>query len=315
MLKPTVEDLMVRAAWLYYHDNLTHQEIADKLRVSRVKVTRLLQKARQSGVVEIRITRPLPLDFSVSQQLEERFGLRSVVVVKGMPPLAATLDEVGYTAVEYLAQTLRPDDIVGFGWSTTLRHMAPHTDRLERGSASQVVDLVGSMLGQAIPYSVSGRVATALGVPLAALSVPSIVRSPVAYEAIVQDPNIAGTLRLARRSTLAVVGVGDVGPRNALVVGGYVTAHELAGLRAHGVVGDVLMRFYDIHGQPVPYEADTQIVGLTWDELKALPHVVALAAGPTKPAPLLGLLRSGICHTLITDLATARGILALDAGG
>lgn len=306
---------MVRAAWLYYHDNLTHQEIADKLRVSRVKVTRLLQKARQSGVVEIRITRPLPLDFSVSQQLEERFGLRSVIVVKGMPPLAATLDEVGYTAVEYLAQTLRPDDIVGFGWSTTLRHMAPHTDRLERGSASQVVDLVGSMLGQAIPYSVSGRVATALGVPLAALSVPSIVRSPVAYEAIVQDPNIAGTLRLARRSTLAVVGVGDVGPRNALVVGGYVTAHELADLRAHGVVGDVLMRFYDIHGQPVPYEADTQIVGLTWDELKALPHVVALAAGPTKPAPLLGLLRSGICHTLITDLATARGILALDAGG
>ncbi len=313
MIKPTTEDLMVRAAWMYYHDDLTHQEIADKLHVSRVKVTRLLQKARQSGVVEIRITRPLPLDFSVSQQLEDRFHLRDVIVVKGLPPLAATLDEIGHTAVEYLAQVLRPGAILGFGWSSTLAHMAAHVDRLRCAGGCQVVDLVGSMLGQAVPYSVSGKVAAALNAPLSPLSAPAIVRNMVAYDAIVQDPNIASTLALARRSTVAVVGVGDVGPLNALVTGGYVTTDELAALRAHGVVGDVLMRFYDINGQPVPYEADTQIIGLTWEELRALPHVVALAAGPTKPAPLLGLLRSGICHTLITDLSTARSILALDA--
>lgn len=314
MINPSSEDLMVRAAWMYYHDDMTHQEIADKLRLSRVKVTRLLQKARQSGIVEIRITRPLPLDFEVSQQLEERFHLRDVVVVKGMPSLAATHDEIGRTAVEYLEQIIQPGDILGFGWSSTVGRMSAHIDRLEITVQCQVVDLLGSMLGQMNPYSVSGKVAAALGVPLAALSVPVIVRNPVAYEAIIQDHNIASTLDLARRSTVAVVGVGDVGPQNALVVGSYVTPAELDNLRARGVVGDVLMRFYNISGEPIYHEADAHIIGLTWEDLKRIPHVIALAAGPTKPAPLLGLLRSGICHTLITDLSTARGILALDSG-
>ncbi len=314
MINLSHEDLMVRAAWMYYHDNMTHQEIADKLHLSRVKVTRLLQKARRAGIVEIRITRPLPLDFEVSQQLEDRFRLRDVVVVKGMPSLAATHDEIGRTAVEYLGQIIQPGDILGFGWSSTVGHMSAYMNRLRVSVPCQVVDLLGSMLGQVNPYSVSSKVAAALGVPLAALSVPVIVRNRVAYEAILQDPNIAGTLALARRSTVAVVGVGDVGPQNALVVGGYVTPAELDNLRSRGVVGDVLMRFYNIAGEPIYHEADDYIVGLTWDELKALPHVIALAAGPTKPAPLLGLLRSGICHTLITDLNTARGILALETG-
>jgi DNA-binding transcriptional regulator LsrR (DeoR family) len=190
--------------------------------------------------------------------------------------------------------------------------MSAHLDRLECAGGCQVVDLVGSMLGQENPYSVSGRVAAALGVPLMALPVPAIVRNPIAYEAILQDPNIANTLALARHSTIAVVGVGDVGPQNALVTGGYVLPGELGHLRARGVVGDVLMRFYNIAGEPINQDADARIIGLTWDELKALPHVIALSAGATKPAPLLGLLRSGICHTLITDLNTGHAILALD---
>lgn len=310
----TYEDMMVRAAWMYYYDNMTHQEIAEKLRVSRVKVTRLLQRARRSGVVEIRITRPLPLDFEIGREMEERFHLHDVVVVKGMPSLAATLDEIGRAAVEYLEQVIRPGDVLGFGWSSTVGRMAAYTDRLQCAGGCQVVDLVGSMLGQVNPYSVSGKVAAALDVPLAALSVPVIVQSEVVHDAIVHDPNIAGTLELARRSTIAVVGVGDVGPNNALVAGGYLKPAELDNLRARGVVGDVLMRFYDISGQPIEHEADRRIIGLTWADLTHIPRVIVLAAGPTKPAPVLGLLRGGFCHTLITDLSTARAILTLDGG-
>ncbi|NJL94867.1 MAG: helix-turn-helix domain-containing protein [Anaerolineae bacterium] len=54
------QELMIRAAWMYYHDALTHQEIAEKLNTSRVKITRLLQQAREQGIVEIRVTAPLP---------------------------------------------------------------------------------------------------------------------------------------------------------------------------------------------------------------------------------------------------------------
>jgi DNA-binding transcriptional regulator LsrR (DeoR family) len=306
------EDLMVSTAWMYYNDNMTHQQIAEKLRISRVRVTRLLQKARSSGIVEIRITRPLPFDFEIAHKMEERFNLRDVIVVKGMPSMAATLDEIGRAAIDYLQQIIEPGHILGFGWSSTVSHMAAYTDRLECAGGCQVVDLVGSMLGQMNPYSVSGKVADALGVPLAALSVPVIVQSEVVYDAILHEPNIAWTLDLARRCTIAVVGVGDMGPNNALVAGGYIKPAELNSLRARGVVGEVLMRFYDIDGQHIELEADRRIIGLNWADLSRIPNLVVLAAGPTKPAPLLGLLRSGLCHTLITDLSTARSVLTLD---
>ena len=46
-------DLMTIAAWLYYEKRMTHEEIARELKMNRVGVTRLLQKAREKGIVKI----------------------------------------------------------------------------------------------------------------------------------------------------------------------------------------------------------------------------------------------------------------------
>lgn len=42
------EHAMVRAAELYYNDGLLQSEVADKLRLSRWKVGRLLEEARST---------------------------------------------------------------------------------------------------------------------------------------------------------------------------------------------------------------------------------------------------------------------------
>ena len=46
---------MVLASKLYYKDNLTQQQIAQQLNVSRMKVSRLIQQAKDEGVVRITI--------------------------------------------------------------------------------------------------------------------------------------------------------------------------------------------------------------------------------------------------------------------
>ena len=48
---------------LYYLKGLTQQEIADKLNISRTKVSRYLTKARGGQIVEIKINYPA-VDFS-----------------------------------------------------------------------------------------------------------------------------------------------------------------------------------------------------------------------------------------------------------
>ena len=51
------DDLLARLAWLYYIENLTQQEIGDRLNMPRVKVARLLKKARDEGIFEFRIVK------------------------------------------------------------------------------------------------------------------------------------------------------------------------------------------------------------------------------------------------------------------
>lgn len=54
-MTPNDKRILVKVAYMYYDENMTQQEIADKLGVSRPSVSRMLQKARQNGIVEIKI--------------------------------------------------------------------------------------------------------------------------------------------------------------------------------------------------------------------------------------------------------------------
>lgn len=50
--------LLTKASKLYYEQGYTQQAIADYLRISRPKVSRLLQQARDEGIVNITVLSP-----------------------------------------------------------------------------------------------------------------------------------------------------------------------------------------------------------------------------------------------------------------
>jgi DNA-binding transcriptional regulator LsrR (DeoR family) len=303
------EELLVQAAWMYYYDDMTQQQIATKLGISRIKVTRLLQEARSNGVVEIKLLRPLPAHFEISHQLERTFRLKQAVVVSTAVTREETLKHLGRATAAYLASVAPPRSIIGFGYSRTVGHVADFVDLLAGLTECQIVDLIGCNLGQPNPYSISAKIADALSLPVAALTVPVVVASDAAYRAIVSDPNIKQTLGLAARSAVALIGLGDVSLHNTLFRGGYLATGELEHFRERGVVGDVLLHCFDIDGRPIRHELDRRIIGLTWDQIETIPQVIAVATGPTKVAPILGFVRSGLCGTLITDAQTASAVL------
>jgi DNA-binding transcriptional regulator LsrR (DeoR family) len=299
-------DYMVRAAWMYYEDELTHAQIARKLHLSRVKVTRLLKRAREQGIVEIRVMQPVPPDMEMSRQLEAAFGLQEAVVVA-----SDTSEQLARAAAEMLLYLIESGQNIGFGWSSTVSQMATYVPRQDAPCDCTVVDLVGSMLGKANPYSVSGKIADALQAQLLPLAVPVMVSSAHAHDTLLAEPGIHNTIAAARSSRLAFVGVGEVGPTNTLVEIGYLPPRTMDDLQAAGAVGEMLMRYFDINGNPVPNDADERIIGLRLDDLRQIPNVVLVAYGNHKADALLGALRSGIPQTFITDMSTAT--LLLDA--
>ena len=49
------EEQVARIAWFYYHDGLTQSEISDRLGLTRLKVSRLLEKGHQPALFAYRL--------------------------------------------------------------------------------------------------------------------------------------------------------------------------------------------------------------------------------------------------------------------
>jgi lsr operon transcriptional repressor len=69
------EDLTIRVAWLYYQHGLTQEQIARKFRVSRATVARVLQRARQGGLVEFRFAPGPERMMLLEERLREQYAL------------------------------------------------------------------------------------------------------------------------------------------------------------------------------------------------------------------------------------------------
>ena len=75
------EDLTIRVAWLYHQHGLTQEQIGRKFRVSRATVARVLQRARQEGLVEFRFAPGPERLMLLEEKLRGHHALEEVILV------------------------------------------------------------------------------------------------------------------------------------------------------------------------------------------------------------------------------------------
>jgi len=126
---------MAEVARLYYVRELTQQQIAQRLGVSRFKVLRLLEQARVEGVVRFEIDEPVPVVDHLSRELEERFGVAATVVER---------DVAGATA-HLLPRLLTAGDVLGVAWGETLAAVAGKLPELD--GEIPIVQICGAIEG------------------------------------------------------------------------------------------------------------------------------------------------------------------------
>ena len=121
-------ELITRAAWHYYNDGLTQNDVAEVLGVSRIKVSRLLERGRQTGLIELRINAPHAGCLTLQKQLASAFGLVDARVVPSANDIAV-VPRIGRAAASFLMQKLEDNDLLAIGWgetvTTALRYAAP----------------------------------------------------------------------------------------------------------------------------------------------------------------------------------------------
>ena len=99
------EEILTRIAWYYYNDGLTQNEIGDKLNMSRIKVSRLLESGRRSGIIQVRINSRYQGCLTLERQIKERYGLLEAYVVPQLPDQDPS-DRLGQAAAQERLSTL-----------------------------------------------------------------------------------------------------------------------------------------------------------------------------------------------------------------
>jgi DNA-binding transcriptional regulator LsrR (DeoR family) len=307
--------LMTRAARLYHEEGLNQTEVAHRLGLTQVAVSRLLKKAEEHGIVRTTVLTPPGTFADLEGLLEEKFGLTQAIVGDAMRDSEEfVLNAIGSAAAQYIESTLKAGEVIGISsWSASLLSMVEHMHPPKKSENCLVVQMLGGV-GNPSAEEHANRLAIRLARLVHGnarfLAAPGVVGSASAAKVIAQDPYVSEVMALFEKVTLALVGVGSIEPSDLVASSGNIfSREELEALQRKGAVGDICLRFYDVNGREVKGAFDGRVIGIDLASLRRVPRSVALCGGKRKFPAILGALRGKWVNTLITDQYTAQRLV------
>jgi DNA-binding transcriptional regulator LsrR (DeoR family) len=301
--------LATRVARRYFLDQRSKIEIAAEFSISRFKVARLLDLARESGIITITITGPGSLDLALSDRLRERFGLRHAVVVStSTGDDARVRRQLGEVAADLLTEIATPDDVLGLGWARAVLEMAAHLRNLQ---VSRVVQLTGALTRPEVEVSATELVrdvARRAQAPASVFYAPMIVSDAAAARALSRQQQLVDAFARFDTVTKAVIGVGGWDPPSSTLYDA-LTQPERDLMRRGGVHADLSGALLDIDGRPVKTPLSKRIIAISPAQLRRIPEVIAIAYGLEKVSAARAALGGGYIDALVTHTAFAEHLL------
>jgi DNA-binding transcriptional regulator LsrR (DeoR family) len=302
--------LVYQAARLYYLEDATQAEIAQRIGTSRPTVSRLLAEARETGVVEVRIRNPeRGVTADLERELTQTLGLVAAYITVETPGIdPGTLLVPG--AIDALSHAeLRPGDALLVSSGATVYSVAQQ--QLPPMPGVVLCPTLGGLEEPAPQYQ-TNEITRSLALKVQA--VPAMLYAPAMptpdlYDVLVRDPQLQRVQLLWRTARAALLGVGAP-PRTRSTLPSVLPVGSDA-MRA--AIGDICGRPYDRDGQPIDFPGVERLIAITLDGLRRIPHTIALAVGPDKVESILVAARAGYLNTLVTDRNTA--LLLLEAAG
>lgn len=300
------DDLRTRAAWLYYIEGMTQDQVAQELGFTRARVLRMLAAARQDGTVQIRVMSPLSRCVELERILESRFGIERAIVIPSPRDESKVNAILGATVGAYIADTLTDNMTIGLGWGQTLSTALAAIPRRPY-SGVRVVSLLGSLtkVNAFNPSEFAWRFADQVGAECYLMAGPVFAPDVHTRRALMEHAGMQELSRRVAQLDLAIVSVGDLSPQSTFSRFGLLGRPEIASLERAGAVGDVLCRFIDADGRIVDHEINDRVVAVHPDALSGARKLVLASGGWHKSPAILAAIRLLHPNVLVTDEVVA----------
>ncbi|MFT4123635.1 MAG: sugar-binding domain-containing protein [Microbacteriaceae bacterium] len=303
----------LRAAHLYYLQDLTMQAIAQELHVSRSSVSRLLGYARDSGLVEIRLRDPS--EAGLVEEIARRHDVTAhIVPVPDHTGDADRLDRVALSCARMLPRFVDSSMTVGVAWGSTLsavsRFLAPseaHNVRIVQLNGA------GNTRTTGVDYAseILRRFGDAFGAIVEQFPVPAFFDEPATKQAMWRERSTRRVLDIQHSMDVAIFGVGSPLAQvpSHVYMGGYLERADYRSLDADRVVGDVATVFFRADGSWRDVALNRRASGPSLDVLRRAPRRVCVVSGVSKVPSLRGALAAGVVTDLVLDESAARALV------
>jgi DNA-binding transcriptional regulator LsrR (DeoR family) len=308
--RPSEVVLAARVARQYYLEGVSKVDIADRLGISRFRVARLLDSARDAGMIRIEIGLPGGnLDAGLSAELCSAFGLKHAFVFNFPDDEQGLLrHRLGEAAGQALMDLITPGDVLGMSWSRALSALAASLTQIPPCPIVQLTGAVPPPDGLDLLHLVRS-VARVGGGPAHVFYAPMLLDDAQTAAAMRRQSDIAGAFALVPSVTIAVVAIGAWAPGLSTIYDA-VTPDERGALAGLGVCAEMAGVFIGEDGRPVATPLDSRMIVTPGPVLGRIPFVLSVAYGAAKSPAVCAAIRGGLVHGLVTHASLARALLS-----
>ncbi|SNT10368.1 DNA-binding transcriptional regulator LsrR, DeoR family [Anaerovirgula multivorans] len=303
------DNLIYKVTWFYYADNMTQQEIAEHLGISRMRVVRLLNQAKSDGVIKFKINPDAKAILDLEHDLMKNFHLEDVFVVPSTPNHVN--DNIAKGAAQYIEDKIEANAFINIGYGDTVSRTINHLIySLEKPTSLVTLSGGVSYYTSAIVAGTANRSTTSITPNIHILPAPLLVSSEEVANILLQEKSVQDVMNMSELSHMSIVGIGSVSDTATIFKYGIASENDLTLLQMQGAVGDILSQFYDKNGNVVQANLHKKLISIKLDTLKTSHKTIGVAGGREKVQAIYSALIGGYIDVLITDEDTAKSLIS-----
>lgn len=299
------DKLLTKVAWYYYIEGYTQQEIGEYLSIPRLRVNRLLDKARKAGIIQFSVREGDSKRMIVERELITQFGLKDAFVVPSPLNEQDINESVAQAAAMYIHERLEKTGYINMGYGDTSSRILNHLANICEFPVN-VVSLTGG-----VNYYLPNTRSSIFNAKLYLTPAPLLMASEDIVKAMEQEPSVKQIRHMATLAQMSIVGIGGVDSNATLLTNGTLNHSDVLLLSMQGAVGDMLCHFIDKDGNVIQSSLERRLMSTPLEQLKEMSNSIGVAGGSTKSEAILAALKGNYLDVLITDETTATNVLRL----
>lgn len=293
---------------MYYEQNLTQQQIANKTGLTRMKISRSLQKAKDMGIVRIIIDYS-GLYLELESEINSKYQLKETIIVDSSMNNDMK-NQVASTAAYYLENNLTKNSTIAIGWGSTMSRVSNFIQDMSNMKLlfSPIIGGHGKSELDMHATTISSNLAKKTGCNSLSLLAPALVKSKKEKELLMDDTHIKEVINQTKRADYALFSLGSpLVKDSSLSKSGYLSDDDLKQLKDEGAVCDIVsIAFLNKDGNICCKNITDRSVGISESDLKNIPLKICIVEGEEKHDAVKVALKAGYINVLITDKDTAK---------